>query len=605
MADPLIVQGSTHTHRILQAFSLFSNRPALRWKEKGKWQEMTYAELGAKVKTLAAMLHRKGICPGDRVAIWFETSWQWLAADFAIQLLGAVTVPIYHSLSKDEATYILKDCGAKALFGGYKRMLEIPLELGKSLLKITVDGDADYGWTMALADGERALASEAGLSARLENPPVKPEDISTIIYTSGTTGVPKGAVLTHRNVAGSGLDSLIRSFLGTTSHTMLLHLPMAHIMARNVSAPAILYSGGILVIAEPQRERLPENLIETKPTAFVTVPYLLDKFMSGVLDKIHSQSGIKRLISEYAIALGRKRRLAAIAGGVYRPHRLGPVLRLLDRMILSKIRGALGGKLDFIIIGGANSNRESIEFFWAIGIPVYEGYGATEVTSAATYTSPEAIKIGTVGKPYPGIEVRLAEDGEVFIRGPNVMKEYWNQPDATRESIDNQGWYHTGDVGQMDAEGFLKIIDRKKEIYALSTGKNVAPQGVENALKQSPLIMQAFVAGDRKRYITALIAPDLKAIQRILGIAELSDLKDFRIHEVIQKEIDRVSQKLSDYERIKRFTLIAEPFSMENGLMTPTLKLKRKAIQQKYDVEIDSMYDTQSTWAFPATASKA
>lgn len=584
-------QGPTHAHRLVRAFSLFADRPALRWKEGGAWREMTYAALAAQVWALAALLHKKGIGPGERVSIWHETSWSWLVADFAVQIVGAVTVPIYHSLSKEEAAYILKDCGAKAIFIGHKRLLEIPPEIGDALLKIAVDRPDD--WSRALDEGNKELEAHPSLRQVLEDPSVKPEDVSAIIYTSGTTGVPKGAVLTHKNVAGSCLDALIERFLEGTVHVMLLHLPLAHIMARNVSAPVILYSGGVLAIAEPQRERLPENLKEVRPTTFVTVPYLLDKFMAGVLDKIRGQPLWKRRLTEYAIALGRKRRLAGLSGDIYRPRPLGPVLWLLDRMILRKIRASLGGNLSHLIIGSANSNRESVEFFWGVGIPVYEGYGATEITNAAAYTSPEAIRLGTVGKACPGVEIRLAEDGEVLVRGPNVMKGYWNLPEATAEALDAEGWYHTGDLGRME-DGFLKIIDRKKEIYVLATGKNVAPQGVENALKRSSLILQSFVAGDRRNYVTALLVPDLSGIQKALGLNETPAVDDRRVRDLVQQEIARVSASLSDYERPKRFALVGEPFSIENGLLTPTLKLKRKAILQRYARDIESLYGGSS-----------
>src|SRR5579885_1835064 len=286
MPDPLIAQGPTHAHRLLEAFSLFADRVAFRWKERDGWREMTYAEFGEKVKSLAALLDSKGVHLGDRVAVWVDTSWQWQAVDCAAQILGAVTIPIYHSLSLSEAIYILKDCNAKALFSDYQHLLQVNADGGGSLLKVTMDGDAGYGLAQALAEGEAIRRHHSPLNAKLDFPSIQPEDLSAVIYTSGTTGVPKGAVLTHRNVAGSTLDSLINSFIiGGESNTLLLHLPMAHIMARNVSVPAILYTGGTLAIAEPQRERLPENLMETRPTIFVTVPYLLDKFMAGVLDK--------------------------------------------------------------------------------------------------------------------------------------------------------------------------------------------------------------------------------------------------------------------------------------------------------------------------------
>jgi long-chain acyl-CoA synthetase len=355
----------------------------------------------------------------------------------------------------------------------------------------------------------------------------------------------------------------------------------------------------VLAIAEPEREKLPANLVEVAPTAFITVPYLLEKFMARVRESVAQKGGLGRALAERALALGRARRLAALgeAGGPPRRQRLGLRLALLDRLVLRKVRARLGGRLEFIVIGGSNSNRESVEFFWGLGIPVYEGYGATEVTTSVSFTWPGDVKLGTVGRPPAGMEVRLGPDGEVLARGPFVMKGYWGRPDATREAIDEDGWYHTGDVGVLDEGGYLRIVDRKKEIFALSTGKKVAPQAVENALKTSACVAGACAIGDQRRYMTALIVPDLAAIGARLGLAAPPAAGDPRVREVLEAEVRAAAAAagLADFERPKRFAVIGEPFTPENGLLTPTLKLRRKPIAERYAAEIERLYGDAAT----------
>jgi long-chain acyl-CoA synthetase len=452
-------------------------------------------------------------------------------------------------------------------------------------------GAGAIGLDALLTEGAVLRNGDPALTRALMEPRLDPSDVSAIIYTSGTTGEPKGAMLTHANVLSNAEGAIARYSPGLV-HTILLHVPLAHTMARNTTMASLFISGGTAALAEPEREKLPQNLVETAPTLFVTVPYMLDKFVARVREMIATKGAIGRTLATRAIAVGRRRRLAAIldGGGPVRPVPLGLELAILDRLVLRKIRARLGGRLECIVIGAASSNRESIEFFWGMGIPVYEAYGATEVTNLATCTWPGDMRLGTVGRATPSMEVKLAEDGEVLIRGPNVMKGYWNRPEATREAIDAEGWYHSGDLGAMDAGGYLRIVDRKKEIFALATGKKVAPQAVENALKLSPCIGNVCVIGDRRRYMAALIVPDLAIIQQRLGLATPPAADEAPVHELLAAEIERVSTGLADFERVKRFAVVAEPFSVENGLLTPTLKVRRKEIGARYAREIETLY---------------
>ena len=572
----------TYAHRFLEAARRFGAAPALRWKADGAWRDMSFADLGARVRDCAAALARRGVEPGDRVAIWHETSREWVIADLGAQVAGAVTATVYHTLLPAQAAAIVRDAGAKALVASRRRLESLGAEGILGTLVTVAIATEDF-WT--LLDEGRAARGTAEAA-----PPVRPEDLSAIVYTSGTTGEPKGAMLTHASVLVNA-EAGIEAFMPRGGHTALLHLPLAHVMGRNTVTPVTLLSGSTLALAEPEREKLPSNLVEVAPTGFMTVPYLLDKFMGRVLEMLGSKGPLMRALARRALALGRRRRVAALerrrrAGPIF----AGPRLALLDRLVLRKIRARLGGRLQWIVIGGSNSNRESVEFFWGLGIAIYEGYGATEVTNSATFCRPGAVKLGTVGRAACGGEVRLAEDGEVLVRGPQVMRGYWNRPEATREAIDAQGWYHTGDIGALDEEGYLRIVDRKKEIFALSTGKKVAPQAVENALKLSPLVANACAIGDRRRFMTALVVPDLEVARARLGLEAPPAADDPRVADLVRGEVERVAGALADFERPKRLRVLAEPFGQENDLLTPTLKLKRRRIAERFAKEIEALY---------------
>ncbi len=595
-ARPGSSSGSTYAHRILDAMQRFATFPALRFKEQEKWRNLSYQELGEHVLDLAAALKKSGIGKADRFAIWLETDWRWILVDFAVQLLGAVTVPVYHSLPAMQAASILRDAGAKAIFSSSSRLASIQGEaLPELRLQLSWDrGPIGKSLDTLLLEGRTVRRQDPALADSLLQPPVNPEDLSAIIYTSGTTGEPKGVMLSHRNILANA-EGAMRCFMANQS-VIFLHLPLAHVVARNTTVALTLLSGSLLAIAEPPREKLLPNLLELKPTAFITVPYLLDKFMGRVMEEVAAKPRIIRSFMKRAIAIGRSRALASINGG-------GPVRELakplqfsfVDRLILRKIRNLLGGRIKLIVIGGANSNRESLEFFWGIGIPVYEGYGSTEVTNSATFTWPQDMKLGTVGRAAPGMEFKLAADGEVLIRGPNVMQGYWNRPEATREVLDAEGWYHSGDIGKLDPQGYLSIVDRKKEIFVLSTGKNVAPQAVENAIKRSSCVNNVCSIGDKQRFMAALIVPEMSIVKKRLKLNGDLSFQDPRVLDLIAAELRKHQEDLADFEKVKRFRLLEEPFSVENHQLTPILKLRRKPIAEKYRKEIEALYSDASS----------
>ena len=586
--------GPTYAHRFLDATARFAGKPALRWKEAEAWRDMSYSELEHRALTCAAALNDRGIVAGDRVAIWLENSWPWIVCDLACQLLGAVTTTIYHTLSPSQAIALLGDSEAKAILASHERLaaLQEPhLSTTVELLVICADGGSiGLSFAELLRKGEQAIQSQPELATRLRAPAVQPEELSALFYTSGTTGEPKGVMLTHANLIAN-IENTIAQMMPDRAHIVLLHLPLAHVMARNTTVPATLLTGGVLAIAEPEREKIPSNLIEVAPTAFPTVPHLLDKFRERALEAINAKGFVMRRLALWALRHCRARRLAAIAeGGAVRTARLGLLGNVLDRIVLRKLRAKLGGRMKFLVTGGANSNRESMEFFWGIGIPVYEGYGATEVTNTAAITWSRAIKLGTVGQKVPGTELKLAPDGEILVRGPIVMKGYWRQPDSTTEAIDAEGWYHTGDIGTLDADGYVTIIDRKREILVLTTGKNIAPQAIENLLKRTPLVLNVCALGQRRRYTTALVVPNLEAIGQRLAMHVPPTTADPQIAELLREELSSLMSSLAHFEQVKRFTLIDEPFSPENGLVTPTLKLQRRKIAERYADEIEDLY---------------
>jgi long-chain acyl-CoA synthetase len=595
----LLAEGNTVAERFLHTAALFAHRPALREKRAGAWTDTSYAVLGERVLDLAAALRARGLQRGDRFAIWLETTADWVALDLAANLIGAVTTAIYHLLPPGQAAALLADSGARALASTGARLASLQsLRAGLGALEhcVAVDAGGDATLAQLEADGRRLRRENPAVDQELRRPTVRPEDLSAIIYTSGTTGEPKGAMLTHRNVLANA-DGCIQRFYvdALPAHpewaecrTFLLHLPLAHVMSRNTLMLTSLFGGNTLAMAEPEREKLPQNLLEVRPHAFLTVPFLLDKFRAGVLAAVASKGALAQRLFARAMELGRRERLPGPDGRPPDRRRESLALRLLDRLVLRGVRARLGGRVDHLVIGGASSNLASVEFFWSLGIRIYEGYGATEVTNCATYTTPGCVRLGTVGRPAPGMEVKLAPDGEVLTRGPNVMQGYWNKPDATAQAIDPDGYYRTGDIGELDGDGFLRIVDRKKEILVLATGKKVAPQAVENCLKRSPLFLNAMAVGEGRNFVIALLAVDEAVLRDRLG--EGARATDARAAALIESELLRGCEPLADFERPKKWAIVPEPFSLENGMLTPTLKLRRKPILERYAALVEPLY---------------
>jgi long-chain acyl-CoA synthetase len=567
----------------------------------GKWEPMTYREVGSTAREMACGLMSLELARGEKVAILSSTRVEWSLSDIAAILGGFVTVPIYPSNLPDQVEYILSHSRARVAFvedevqwnkvAGSRGRLP---ELGVVVL-LTGDPGGKAG-TIGLSDlrskgAAYAVAHPGAISGRTEE--IRPEDDLTIIYTSGTTGPPKGAVIRHSNVAFD-VTSVLSVVRVPKGEVMLQFLPLAHVLGRfehflSFDAMAVsAFARGIQTVAE--------DLPAVRPHIMISVPRLYEKFYAAVLAKVNQDGGLKKRIFLWALSIGRevsalKQRRKPIGG------LLAAKFSLADRLVFGKIRDRLGGRLRFFVSGGAPLAREIAEFFHAMGILILEGYGLTETPSVTSVNQVDDFRFGTVGKPLPGVEVRIAPDGEILIRGPHVFKEYYGDPAATREAIDPEGWFHSGDIGTIDDERFLRITDRKKDIIVTSGGKNVAPQNIENLLKTDKMVSQAFVYGDRRKYLTAILTLSPEEIVKWAqenGIAERDPAllaAAPRVEEMMCARVEDINRSLAPFEQVKKFILLGTDFSQETGELTPTLKVKRKVVIRKYGALLDALYE--------------
>ena len=568
---------------------------------EGRWDPMTYREVGSAVREMASGLMALGLSRGDKVAILSGTRVEWCLADIAVILGGFVTVPIYPSSLPDQAGYILEHSEARVVFVEdgmqWNKVAGVWKDLPSLATVILFTGPSEgkertIDLPRLRSKGiEYAAANPEDFARRTEE--IRPEDDLTIIYTSGTTGSPKGVVIRHSNVAFD-VAATLSVCLISKDDVMLQFLPLAHVLGRfehflSFNAMTVTaFARGIQTVAE--------DLPAVRPHVMISVPRLYEKFYAAVLAKVHEEGGLKKRIFLWALSVGRevsarKQRKEPVSGW------LSVKFSLADGLVFSKIRGKLGGRLRFFVSGGAPLTREIAEFFHAMGILILEGYGLTETPSVVSAQNMDQFKFGTVGKPLPGTEVRIASDGEILIRGPHVFKEYYRNPEATQEAIDPEGWFHTGDIGELDAEGFLRITDRKKDIIVTSGGKNVAPQNVENMLKNDKFVSQAFVYGDRRKYLTALLT---LSGEDIVKWAEQNDIperdlvllsRNPKVEAMMRSRVDEINRQLATFEQVKKFVLLGADFTQETGELTPTLKVKRKVVIKKYGNLLDALYE--------------
>ena len=564
---------------------------ALASKGEGGWGEISYAELWRRVERFAAGLASLGVGGGAKVAVVSKNRPEWPIADFAIQSLGAATVPIYPTLGAAQISHILADCGAVVAIAEDEEILGKVLEVRDVLpgLRRVVLIKGDPGdEALPMGDVERG-GEESPLTGWEEGwRGIGRDDIATIIYTSGTMGLPKGVVLTHGNLL-SNVEAGLRALPLGPDDIFLSFLPLSHVFERTGGQYSALYLGAATYYAEAI-EKVPDNLREVRPTVVLSVPRLYEKMHDRVSARVAGGSAIRRRLFEAAIAAGREKYAAEREG------RVGAALRarsgVYDRLVFRKIREGVGGRLRFFISGGAKLEAQIGEFFYAAGITIVEGYGLTETSPVISCNRLGAVRFGTVGLPLDNVEVRISPEGEVQVRGPSVMRGYWNKPDATREAFTADGWYRTGDMGEIDEEGYLKITDRIKNLIVLSTGKNVAPQPIEAALVSAPHVSQAVVLGDGRKYVSSLVVPNYDAVRNTLGVEDTNEAlaDEERCRRLVEGDVDEACARFADYERPKKVALLPRELSHEAGELTPTLKVKLRVVKERYAKNIEEMY---------------
>jgi long-chain acyl-CoA synthetase len=562
--------------------------PALIDARGGADRRVPAREVGAQVAGLALGLAKLGVQKGDRVALISGNRPEWHIVDFALHHLGAINVPIYTTLLPPQVAHILADSGAKVCIAETAELVGKVLEARRLCPELAhvllMEGEPSPGVLALHQCLEPVPVEKAGevLDGMLGN--VSPQDLATIIYTSGTTGEPKGAMLTHDNFVWDALAAASVADWPPHKEVALSFLPLSHVLERLVDYLLFAYGAtiaycGILEAGEALRR--------IRPHLFAAVPRFYEKVYDRIMAEGNHGSALKRKLFRAAVEEALR---------AYRTGKKGLWFKILDKLVLAKIRAAFGGRLRFSISGGAPLPVYVGEFLHAVGIYVLEGYGLTETSPVISVNTTRKAKLGTVGPPIPGVEVKIAPDGEILTRGRHVMKGYWNKPEATREAIDPEGWFHTGDVGELDEEGFLRITDRKKDIIVTAGGKNIAPQPIENQLKTSRFVENAVLFGDRKPYVVALLVPNFEeltrwAAQRGLPTQDRSALLQHpEVLQLYQGIVDGVNANLARFETIKKFRLLPEPFTMDGGELTPTLKVKRRVILQRYGELVESMY---------------
>lgn len=559
------------------------------------WVPVTHAQLAAQVTDVAAGLMAWGLAPGDRVAIMAGTSFEWMVCDFAIWTAGGVTVPIYETSSAEQVDWILRDSGAVGVFVANADVAHVVASVRDGLT------DLRAVWTFDAGDLDRLATSGSGVDrtdVEARRTSRGSDSLATIIYTSGTTGRPKGCAITHANLlcqirnvlAARNISELVFNDRSRT----LLFIPVAHILARSIQLCAV-HNRVHLAHSSDAKQAVP-LIVDFKPSVVLAVPYVFEKIYNTAKHKAASEG--KGWIFDLADATAREYSESLDRGGP------GPLLRLrhalFDRLVYGKLRAALGGQVDYIVSGGAPLGARLGHFFRGIGVNPLEGYGLTETCAGITLNLPGQQRIGTVGKPLPGCAVRLADDGEVLLKGGEVFREYWHNEEATREAFDEDGWFHSGDLGSLDDEGYLTITGRKKDLIVTAGGKNVAPAVLEDRLRAHWLLSQCLVVGDRRPYVAALVTIDAEVLPQWLaehGRTDRPPIESLRedpaLLTELQAAVDDANGAVSQAEAIKRFAVLPEDFTVEAGLLTPTLKVKRKLVIERYAAVIDGLYAGQ------------
>ncbi|MFZ1158434.1 MAG: long-chain fatty acid--CoA ligase [Candidatus Sulfotelmatobacter sp.] len=591
---------------------------AMLYRQGGVWLPVSSQEFARSTLRAAQALQEWGIGKGDRVAILSENRPEWPAADMATLLLGAVTVPLYTTLTAEQTAFLLNDAGCRVIFVSsdvhLRKVLSIVSETKVEkvvvmdrveLDRVELAGGASGSTaSVVMMDAlERPVASgrdsesenkfEAEFDAKLEAQAraIGPDDLATIVYTSGTTGASKGAMLTHGNIA-SNISCSLLGFDIQPGQISISFLPLCHITARHVDFSMIYH--GVTLAYVPFMEQLATALLEVRPTTFVAVPRVYEKIYAQAERKAGRFA--RRAMYDWALSVGVENKPDILAGRTPTSR----AWKLANKLVFSKIREGMGGQVRTFISGGAPLGRELAEWYAAAGIRIHEGYGLTETSPVIAVNSPINHRIGTVCKILPNLEVRIAEDGEILVRGPSIFKGYWNRPEETQNAfVDgriNDGWFKTGDIGNIDADGYLSVTDRKKDLIKTSGGKFIAPQPIENSLKLNALIGTAAIVGDKRKFAAVIISPNFPLLEewaRTNGIEFSSRgelVADSKVQELYEQVVEGTNQNLARFEKLKRVMLVAEEFTAENGALTPTMKLRRRVIEDRYREKIDELY---------------
>lgn len=585
------------TKSFVEAVDRFASPRAQMHRTAEGWRSITAQEMLRRVAGLSKALGELGIKSSDRVAIFAPNCPEWHIADFAIQGVGAASVPIYFNESPDRLVYIMNDSGARIVFTSGEAQAR---KIAESRDRITalehviaVAPLSDLHDDVLRYETLIATAGDADIAEyRKRAAAVSPSQLLTIIYTSGTTGEPKGVMLTHSNVSSNVIDSL-EAYDFSTEDLALSFLPLAHVYERTVDYGYLFR--GVPVAYVEQMEAVPQALLEVKPTYAAAVPRFFEKIYANILDKGRSETGLKKKIFDWSLRVAQK-------SIPWRAYGKNPSAwtkqrwQIADRIVYSKIRAGLGGRIRYFFSGGAPLAPELSEFFWSVNLPVLEGYGLTETAPVIASNVPKKNKVGTVGLPISHVEVRIADDGEILVKGPCVMQGYFHKPEQSREVLSSDGWFSTGDIGRLDEDGYLIITDRKKELLKTAAGKFVAPAPIENLLKQCRYISNAIVVGDKRKFVSVLIVPNFAAIENEARkqnkdfTAPSQMISDPWVRDLLSREIERLTVSLAQYEKPKRFALIEKDFTFASGELTYTLKIKRRVIEDRYKDLIAKLY---------------
>ncbi|HVF42515.1 MAG TPA: long-chain fatty acid--CoA ligase [Pyrinomonadaceae bacterium] len=589
-----------------RAMRVHARPDLLNYKREGSWRSISSEDFLRRVRRVALGLHALGLRRGDRAGILSESSPEWVTVDVGCQFAGVVNVPVYPTLAPQQVCYIMDDSGARLLFvqdaAALERVRAAVGGCGALTNVVVMEGEAGGALTLVEleARGAEVEAASPGLLAEVSGA-ISPEDLATIIYTSGTTGEPKGVMLTHSNVV-SNLIGTSERLAFTPEDVVLSVLPLSHVFERGAMY-MYLHHGAKVYFAEAI-DKIGENMREVRPTLVVAVPRLYEKIYARIKDKAAEGGRAKTAILMWAVRVAR-RWARRVVWKQRVPAWLALEHRLASKIVFSKWREGVGGRVRLFLAGGAALPEELGLIFYGAGLPIVQGYGLTETSPVICVNGPEDNRVGTVGRPIRHVEVRIAGDGEIESRGPNVMRGYYNKPDATREVFTADGWFKTGDIGALDREGYLRITDRKKELFKTSGGKYVAPQPIEQRIKRSRFVNQVVLIGNGRKFAAALIVPDwemLRSYAQVKGL-DCKTPAEFcrhpRVIDLMQRQVDSVTEDLSRYERVKRVALLEKELTVEGGELTPTLKVKRRVVDDKYKHVIDRLYAEAEAEARP------